>query len=81
MDDKQFIGWDDFRNRNTVKYDKVYLRACPLNKVFHVDQKEQMDQNTYAMWESIMDDLLYNSLKPNGQIIFIFHCILILIQI
>ena len=70
VDDTQFIGWDDFRNRNTVKYDKVYLLACPLYKVFHLDQNQQMNQYTYAMWASIMDDLLYNALKPNGQIIF-----------
>ena len=67
-DDTQFIGWQDFKNRNVLQYDIIFLMNCPM----YVEIKYGPERGApgFNVWPDIMSEELFRALKPLGQMIF-----------
>ena len=65
-DPSQFIGWEDFNERNNVLYDNVFLMNCPM----YSEIKDDVIVSGFNVWDNVMSDALFYALKPSGQMIF-----------
>ena len=67
-DDTQFIGWQDFKNRNVLQYDIIFLMNCPM--YIEIKYGPERGAPGFNVWPDIMSEELFRALKPLGQMIF-----------
>jgi len=50
---------------NTVQFESIFLIGCPILYMYNIDDEEVSSKK---LWEDIMSDIVYNSLKEYGSI-------------